>query len=168
MLHSAPNDITTEKYRKCPKHNPDCRSRLVGREIKKDQRPDLFAATPPLESLRFVVSLCASTQGEARPHRLLTVDVKRAYFYAPVKRPIYIVLPAEDRLPGDEEMVGRLNLSLYGTRDAAQNWSREYTRTLTSCGFIVGSTSPCNFYHPTRDLALTGPKARRVITIIII
>ena len=81
--------------------------------------------------------------------------MKRAYFYAPVKRPIYIVLPAEDRLPGDEEMVGRLNLFLYGTRDAAQNWSREYTQTLTSCGFIVGRASPCNFYHPMRDLALT-------------
>ena len=30
---------------------PDYRCRLVGREIKKDQRLDLFAATPPLESL---------------------------------------------------------------------------------------------------------------------
>ena len=32
--------------------NPDIRCRLVGREIKKDKgRDDLFAATPPLESL---------------------------------------------------------------------------------------------------------------------
>eukprot|EP00973_Karenia_brevis_P085502 11864070-Karenia_brevis.AAC.1 len=29
--------------------NPDYRSRLVGREIKKDTRMDRFAATPPLE-----------------------------------------------------------------------------------------------------------------------
>ena len=113
---------------------PNYRSRLVGRESKKDERPDVFSATPPLESLRYVICLCASTQREAKPHRLLTVDVKRAYFYAPVRRPIYIVLPDEDRLPGEEQMVGRLNLSLYGTRDAAQNWSKEYTRTLTSCG----------------------------------
>ena len=41
---------------------PNYRSRLVGREIKTDDRPDLFAATPPLESLRYVLSLCASTQ----------------------------------------------------------------------------------------------------------
>ena len=51
--------------------------------------------------------------------------------------------------------MGRLNLSLYGTRDAAQNWSKEYTRTQTSCGFIIGGASPCNFYHPDRDLVLT-------------
>eukprot|EP00974_Lingulodinium_polyedra_P059892 5772533-Lingulodinium_polyedra.AAC.1 len=32
--------------------NPNVRARLVGREIKTDQRVDLFAATPPLESMR--------------------------------------------------------------------------------------------------------------------
>ena len=30
---------------------PNVRSRLVGRELKLDNRLDLFAATPPLESL---------------------------------------------------------------------------------------------------------------------
>ena len=94
---------------------PNYRSRLVGGEIKTDDRPDLFAATPPLESLKYVLSLCAST----RSHRILSIDVKRAYFYAPAKRALFIVLPAEDRLPGDEDKVGQLNLSLYGTRDAA-------------------------------------------------
>ena len=47
---------------------PNYRSRLVGREIKTDDRPDLFAATPPLESLRYVLSLCASTQDGPKPH----------------------------------------------------------------------------------------------------
>ena len=42
--------------------NPNYRSRLVGREIKTDERPDLFAATPPLESLRYIISKCASNQ----------------------------------------------------------------------------------------------------------
>ena len=30
--------------------NPDYRSRLVAKEIKRDKREDLFAATPPLEA----------------------------------------------------------------------------------------------------------------------
>ena len=33
---------------------PDCRARLAGRELKLDNRLDLFAATPPLESLRLM------------------------------------------------------------------------------------------------------------------
>ena len=52
---------------------------------------------------------------------LATNDVKRAYFYAPTTRPIYIRIPDEDWEEGDEERVGKLNLSLYGTRDAAMN-----------------------------------------------
>ena len=56
-----------------------------------------------------------------KPHRILAVDVKRAYSYAPAKMPLFIELPVEDRLPGDEGSVAQLNLSLYGTRDAAQN-----------------------------------------------
>ena len=93
----------------------------MGRKIKTDERPDLFAATSPLESLRYVLSLCASTQQGPKHHRIFSVDVQRAYFYAPAKRPIYIELPVEDRLPGDEDSVAQLNLSLCGTRDAAQN-----------------------------------------------
>ena len=123
--------------------DPNYRSRLVGREIKTDDRPDLFAATPPLESLRYVLSLCASSQSGPNPHRILTVDVKRAYFYAPARRPIYIELPVEDRLPGEEDHVAQLNLSLYGTRDAAQNWEAEYSSFMKDVGFKSGLTSPC-------------------------
>ena len=61
---------------------PNYRARLVGRELKTDNRLDLFAATPPLESLRLLCSICASNQWRARPYRMLSIDVKRAYFYA--------------------------------------------------------------------------------------
>jgi hypothetical protein len=85
----------------------------------------------------------------------MAIDVSREYFYAESIRPVFIELPKEDRLPGDEGLVGRLNLSLYGTRDAALNWSIEYTQTLRAAGFIVGKASPCNFRHATRDLIVT-------------
>ena len=58
---------------------PNYRSR-VGKEIKKDKRLDLFAATPPLEALKAVVSICASSQYKKKPHRLMSIDVCRAYF----------------------------------------------------------------------------------------
>ena len=150
--------IITTKWvdtNKGTEQEPNYRSRLVGREIKTDDRPDLFAATPSTESLRYVLSLCASTQDGPNPHRILSVDVKRAYFYPPVKRPLFIELPVEDWLPGDEGSVAQLNLSLYGTRDAAQNWAQEYTRTLRAAGFTVGKASPCIFYHKSTGMALT-------------
>jgi hypothetical protein len=127
------------------------RSRLVGRELNLSKRDDLFAGTPPLESLRYVVSRCASTPGNI----IKVICIKRAYFYAPATRAVYIEMPEEDRVPGDEMMVGKLNLSLYGTRDAALNWTKSYTELLVRNGFIKGRHSAQNFYHPTKDIALT-------------
>ena len=40
---------------------PNYRSRLVAREIKRDVQTDLFAATPPLEAMKIVISLLASS-----------------------------------------------------------------------------------------------------------
>ncbi len=134
---------------------PNYRARLVGRELKLDNRLDLFAATPPLESLRLMCSLCASNQNRQRPFRMLSIDVKRAYFYAKAQRPVYIEIPIEDYEDGDEKMVGKLNLSLYGTRDAAQNWAREYTDTLQKCGFEQGKATPCSFVHEDREIFIT-------------
>ena len=48
---------------------PNYRARLVGCEIKRDKRDDLFAATPPLESLRMIISICASNQSNADPEK---------------------------------------------------------------------------------------------------
>ena len=49
--------------------SPNLRARLVGREIAKDKRDDLFAAIPPLESLKAILSICASHQDGGSPRR---------------------------------------------------------------------------------------------------
>ena len=51
-----------------------------------------------------------------------------------------------------ETKVAKLNLSLYGTRDAAANWSEEYTERMLSMGFTVGKATPCVFHHARRGL----------------
>ena len=76
--------------------NPNCRSRLVAREIKKDKRQDLFSATLPLETLKLLVADCAKGQRQAKPLRIGIFDESRAYFYAPVTRPLFINIPVED------------------------------------------------------------------------
>ena len=140
---------------KVDESKPDIRCRLVGREIKYDKRTDLYAATPPLEMLRILVAKCVKRQTGDRPLRIATIDVKRAYFNAPAGREIYIEIPVEDRMPGDEGKVARLRMSLYGTRDAAQNWMKCYTDVLTRIGFQKGRASVCNFHHSKRNIFLT-------------
>ena len=144
--------VTTTKWvdtNKGDTSRPIYRSRLAGREMKYDKRLDLFPATPPLETLKFLCSMCARGQAGPELYRLAVIDIKRAYFYALARRPMFIEIPKEDLEPGDEGCVGQLQLSLNGTRDAAQNWAHEYTTFLLSLGFQVERASACNFTHRT-------------------
>ena len=138
--------------------NLNIRARLVGCEFATEKRDDLFAATPPLESLRMILSICASNQSSKSKDDnfiIMSNDVSRAYFYAPTTRPIYIAIPKEDWEPGDEGKVAKLNLSLYGTRDAARNWAEKFTSVMVKMGFVRGMASPCNFHHPGRNISTT-------------
>ena len=65
--------------------------------------------------------------------KLLVVDVSRAYFYAPARRPVYVSLPDEDFEPA---LCGRLNVSMYGTQDAAENWEQKYSSHLFVSVFV--------------------------------
>ena len=71
------------------------------------------------------------------------VDVRRAYFYALARRRLFVELPPEDYQPGDEHMCGLLRYSLYGTRDAAQNWAEEQATTLSNLKLTRGSACSC-------------------------
>jgi len=65
------------------------------------------------------------------------------------RRDVFVELPEED---AEEGMCGWLVKSLYGTRDAAQNWEQEYTEFMTSIGFKAGIASPCTFRHESREI----------------
>ena len=55
---------------------PDYRSRLVGKEFNDGADPSLFAATPPLEALRLIVSRAATEHkgGEKMKIRINNVN----------------------------------------------------------------------------------------------
>ena len=84
---------------------PNYRSRLVAREINTYKRDDLFAATPPLEALKAILSMTAtSNRGEI----IMVNDISRAFFHAQAERDVYVQLAPEDTLPGDEGKCGKL------------------------------------------------------------
>ena len=125
---------------------PDYRSRLVGQEFATHRDDALYAATPPLEALRMILSHVATGAGSSL-RQIMINDVRRAYFYAAATRDLYIELPAEDGLATADQL-GKLKLNLYGTRDAASNW-QEQTRRL-SCGDWICSRSRTSKCIPSR------------------
>jgi len=135
--------------------NHDYRSRLVAKELKMDKRLDLFAATPPLEAKKALFS-AAVTEGlgyingdKTSGKKIDFIDISRAFFQADAIREVFVELPAEDYEPG---MCARLKKSMYGTRDAAQNWGHAYSGFLVKIGFVRGESSPCVFFHDKREL----------------
>ena len=129
--------------------NTNYRSRLVAREINTHKRDDLFAATPPLEALKIILSMTTSgNHGEV----VMINDISRAFFHAKAKREVYVQLPSEDGGTTGEPMCGKLNYSMYGTRDAAQNWYEEYSQRLIDNGFEQGKSTPCIFFHKKRGI----------------
>ena len=121
------------------KKKPLYRSRLVAKEFNTGARPDLFAATPPTECLKLLLHKL-TTRG--KEYKLLYADVSRAYFHAKAMRPVYVRIPQEDFEPGEEGLCGKLLLSMYGTRDAAQNWHEEYAKLCGKRVWKEGSPTP--------------------------
>lgn len=83
----------------------------------------IWLAGPPLACLRVTVSSAMGsdvdgTKGDD-PIRLMVCDVFRGYFHAPAIRPAYVKIVDEDFEPGDGNNCGKLNVSMYGARDAA-------------------------------------------------
>ena len=57
--------------------------------------------------------------------------------------------PDEDAGP---DVLGNLELCLYGFRDAAKGWQETLSAQLGSCGFRRGVGHPAVFWHPDRDI----------------
>ena len=70
-------------------------------------------------------------------------DVGRAFFHAKAEGEVYVQLAPEDIMPGEEGMCVKLRYSMYGTRDAAQNWYREYSGDLWRWGSSRQSIPVC-------------------------
>ena len=124
------------------------RSRWVAQQFKKGEDWEMFSATPPLEAVRYIISVCASSKNK----RLMINDISRAYLFADVREAIYVKLPEEADGGGDPNKCARLLKSLYGTRSAASNWAECYTELLMKNGFTRAKSNPCLFHHRGRDI----------------
>ena len=132
--------------------NPDVRSRLVAQEVATYRDDHFFAAAPPLEALRLLLSRTATGRRHGRGgKKVMLVDARKAHLHAEVDREIYVCLPPEEH---EEVFCARLRRCLYGTRDAPARWEDYYSAVLARLGFQRGLGSFCCCRHGSRDLCI--------------
>ena len=132
---------------------PEIRCRLVARDFRgadKD-REDLFAATPPWELKKLLMSHAVDrSNGKAR--KMLLIDVKKAHLNSECTEDVFIELPEE--VGAAQDKVGKLRRWLYGFRPAAAAWEAHYAHKLEEVGFKRGLATPVSFYHEEKDVNL--------------
>ncbi|CAK0854151.1 unnamed protein product, partial [Prorocentrum cordatum] len=126
---------------------PEQRSRLVAKEARElstlgpEDAAATFAATPPLEGLRMILSMAMTGRHEDRV--LTFIDITRAHLRSELQRPVYLKAPAEDLECKDDECWLLLK-AMYGLRDAGSSFDLKaediMVRILKS---KQGEFSPC-------------------------
>ena len=70
--------------------------------------PEKYAATPPLEALRAVISCAVNSglrqDGQSVSMKIMVADASRAYSYAKSIGPVYVKLVPEDFNAGEEHV----------------------------------------------------------------
>ena len=112
------------------------KSRIVAREFESEDRPDLYAGTPPLEASGAFNSIAANHK---QTFSIMHIDVSRAYFHARAQRLVLVRLPVEDRIGANADKSGLLKKEMYGTRDAASNWEACLARAHQKLGISAGT-----------------------------
>ena len=74
-------------------------------------------------------------------------DVKTAFLHSPIEEEVYLEQPQEivKRGSDGEKLVYRLNKSIYGLKQAANNWYKELTNFLLIQGFTRSRNDHCLF-----------------------
>lgn len=101
--------------------------------------PEQFDATPPIESLEYLLRR-AARNGTIN---IVHVDVTRAYSCAGAARDIYVKLPAEHQEYHEHHLREKLLKAMYNASGAAQSWQCAWPDIAQPLGFSTGRTSPC-------------------------
>ena len=109
-----------------------------------DFGPSIFSTVVKLCTVRLILVLACKDD-----HDLSSVDVRQAYLYAKVDEQLYMRMPPT--LPRHDakgnELVVKLNRSLYGLRQAARQWNKLLVSFLKQWGFVQSTIDCCMFIY---------------------
>ncbi|KAM0968159.1 hypothetical protein TB1_015836 [Malus domestica] len=117
------------------------KARLVAKGFTQTEGIDYSETFSPVstkDSLRIILSLVAHYDLE-----LNQMDVKTAFLNGELEEEIYIQQPMGFVREGQENMVCKLNKSIYGLKQASRQWFMKFDQKVTAMGFIENKIDDC-------------------------
>jgi transposase InsO family protein len=126
------------------------KARLVAQGFSQKYGTDydeVFAPVVRATTLRLLLAI--ATQRKLKIHHF---DAKTAFLNGELKETIYMKQP-EGFVDAKEELVCKLNKSIYGLKQAAKVWNEKLHGALTKLGFKQSTSDPC-LYSKIKSKAL--------------
>ena len=120
--------------------------------IEADDIAATFSATPPVEALRFVLSMAMTLQSDPPdPIVVKHIDNTRAHPHVSCKRELYVVPPKQ--MGFADKRIMELLKNLYGIRDAGQGFELFVAEVMVELlGYTQGTFNPCLFHHVDKGI----------------
>ena len=98
-------------------------ARLVCTEVRHEGVEVIFLATPPLETLRDLISIACQEDvfRVEDPFLITTANVSRVHFFADAVRDVYVRLPDEEPKAKQPGVCGKLRKTMCSFLDVAQS-----------------------------------------------
>ena len=135
-----------------PDGNDVCKARYVAKgytQVYGSDYFDTFSPTAKMTSVRIFMQY--SVEYGLVIHQL---DVKTAYLNAAIDCEIYMKQPEGYIQPGNENLVCKLNKSLYGLKQSGRNWNVLLHKSLIDIDFVQCSGDACVYVHLTNSILM--------------
>ena len=107
---------------------------------------ETFAPVMKYTSLRIILAIAC-----IRDYEIKQFDVESAFLHATVKEEIYVEQPQGFVIKGKENLVCKLNKSLYGLKQASKDWNHDINNTIVFKLFYIRSINDqCVYYKQSK------------------
>lgn len=130
------------------------KARLVAQGFTQQEGVDFLDTFSPIAKLVSVklMLVVSAVKGYHLPH----LDINNAFLYGELEESIYMKIPKGLEIQGEHQnLVCKLNKSLYGLRQASRQWFLKFTSVLTGFGLTQSMADP-SYFHMSKDGSYFG------------